>query len=189
MLGKNDLLNTMYERDSKTKAYIIKTRIDEYSSLFNDLDPSPLRKRDIDQDFFSYLDEASSDIPLRSHIVLHIQLPLKVKDSNQEDRVKAGLSTYYNFQLLTMNRQISGSYKNFASYLVIAFCSLFIAFYLGAIISDSFIEKTLVEGFYIGGWVFFWEALVVLAFKTRDLRDSSKRLKRIVKSGIHFFYE
>lgn len=43
-----DFLQTLYKRDKKSKAYIFEIQIDEYSDLFNSLDPSPLKRRDLD---------------------------------------------------------------------------------------------------------------------------------------------
>ncbi|MBI9099032.1 MAG: hypothetical protein JEY91_11175 [Spirochaetaceae bacterium] len=184
---RKNILQTKYTRDKKTKAYIFEIQVDQYSDLFNDLDPSPLKRRDLDQDFITYLEESSYDIPLQNQIVLHIYIPEDVRNKEQENRVISGLKTYYNFLLMTMNHQISISYKNFIIYLCISLSLLFTGFYLGSKISENFLLQTLVEGFYIGGWVFFWEAIALLAFKTRELRDSSRRYNRISNAGILFF--
>ena len=184
---RKNILQTKYTRDKKTKAYIFEIQVDQYSDLFNDLDPSPLKRRDLDQDFIAYLEESSYDIPLQNQIVLHIYIPEDVRNKELENRVISGLKTYYNFLLMTMNHQISISYKNFIIYLCISLSLLFTGFYLGSKISENFLLQTLVEGFYIGGWVFFWEAIALLAFKTRELRDSSRRYNRISNAGIIFF--
>lgn len=185
--SKKEFLQTLYKRDKKTKAYILEIQIDKYSDLFNSLDPSPLRRRDLDQDFISYVEESSFDIPLHNKIALHIFLPEEERDPEQENRVISGLKTYYHFQLLTMNHQISNSYKNFIIYIVISLISLFIGFYFDSKITGNFFFKALVEGFYIGGWVFFWEAIALIAFKTRELRENSKSLHRLSNAGIVFF--
>lgn len=97
------------------------------------------------------------------------------------------MKTYYKAQLMVMNHQIHNSYKNFVIYMFISCISLFIGFYLESKIPKNFMYRTIVEGFNIGGWVFFWEAIALVAFKTRELHDSSKRFKRISNSSILFF--
>ena len=40
--------------------------------------------------------------------------------------------------------------------------------------SDNFFLDVLVQGFFIGGWVFIWEALFIVGFKNRSLNHKIK---------------
>lgn len=182
-------LNTLYERDPSSKRYVISVRVNHYRDLFNDLDPSPLRRRDLDNDFIGYLDDSSLDIPLSFGTLLRIHAPESIRDPANEERVRAGVKTYYSFLHHTSMRRLRSSLRQVAIYVAIAVMALFAAFYLGARLPDNFLSRTLVEGFYIGGWVFFWEALVLLAIKNRETRVHGKRLRRIVQSPVEFWYE
>ncbi len=52
-------LEKIYERDKATGAYIISVAIDKYTDIFNEWDPAPFRKRDIDQDLRYFLEDCS----------------------------------------------------------------------------------------------------------------------------------
>ncbi|MBL7006753.1 MAG: hypothetical protein ISR78_06725, partial [Spirochaetia bacterium] len=58
------LINKVYDYNPETQAYIIKVSIKQYTHIFNDLDPAPLKRRDLNQDLLNYLDDCSFDIPL-----------------------------------------------------------------------------------------------------------------------------
>jgi hypothetical protein len=67
-LGGSTLEN-MYEKDPATNAFIIPVALKTYSDFFNLLDPSPLRKRDLNRDLRAYLEDSSSDISLKQEII------------------------------------------------------------------------------------------------------------------------
>jgi len=52
------------ERDEATNGFIMSVAIEKYVDIFNELDPAPFRKRDLDSDHRAYLEESSLDIPL-----------------------------------------------------------------------------------------------------------------------------
>ncbi len=189
MSQKRKVLNSVYERDKTSRAYIIKIKIDRYKDLFNDMDPSPFRNRDLDADFLSFVDNASLDIPLKYPVALQILVPEEIRDVERESRVIAGMRVYYNLLLNSVNRRIAGNLRNFVFYILVSLGLLFTAFYLGSTLPKNFLWKTFNEGFYIGGWVFLWEALVLLSFKTRELQEESRRLKRTANAAIDFRYQ
>jgi hypothetical protein len=51
----------IYERDPTTDGFVISTVIRKYADSFNELDPAPFRKRDLDIDLRVYMEESSLD--------------------------------------------------------------------------------------------------------------------------------
>lgn len=182
----NKILNYLYKRNPKSKAYIIEVKLNSYQDLFNNLDPSPLRKRDLDDDFITYLEESSIDIPMKNNIELHIFIPEEIQEPEKEERIKTGLKAYYNYKILTISREIKKFYKDTIAFIAFGICCLFLSFYLNAQIEYSVIFEIVVEGFNIGGWVFFWEALSILFFEVRKLKTEIKRFQRIINTKIQF---
>ena len=169
MKSKKALLEKIYDRDTISQAYIINISIDNYNDIFNDLDPAPFKNRDLDPDLRIYLDDCSIDIPLKNKVILNFNSPKEIQDEKKEKRVIIGLKTYFQFIKRSYKREISQSYKKIMVYIIISFILLLISSYFSSILPTDFIYVTLIEGLYIGGWVFLWEAIALFVFKNREV--------------------
>jgi hypothetical protein len=189
MKTRKSLLEKIYEQDPGSKAFIIKISIDHYKDIFNDLDPAPFKIRDLDPDLKIYLEDSSSDIPFKNEIILQFNAPKKIQDNEIEEKVIIGLRTYFQFLIRSFKRDIKRAYKKGLGYILTAFTFLLFAFYLISIIPEDFLYITLVEGLFIGGWVFLWEAIAVFVFKNRDINIQRKRYERFNEATINFVYQ
>lgn len=181
-------LENVYEKDVTTNAFVIAAAIDKYTDIFNELDPSPLRRRDLNTVLKVFLEDCSADIPLKYNVVLKFSIAGEVPDPEKESRIKLGLKTYFSFVHRLLDREIKESYQQSVSYVGIAFLLLLMAYSLGTIPSEDFVFKTLLVGINIGGWVFLWEAISTFAFKKRNVKNERAYYKRFTAAQIRFSY-
>ncbi len=178
------ILESIYEREGPGGAFIITTRVDDYSELFNYLDPAPFRRRDLDQDFLNYVNQCSEEIPLEYQVSLQIQLPGDKRDEEKEERVRRGIKSYYVHWDLAEQRKIHRSHQYSLVYAVIG---LLFILSVNFIVPDMEYLSTLIyEGLHVGGWVFLWEAFAELAFKSRDISQNKRRIRRAADAPIRF---
>ncbi len=118
-------LERIYEKDKDTGAFIISVALDHYEDVFNELDSAPWRRRDLDHDLRIFLEESSSDIPLKYDIILQFNVALERCDAEKEERLKLGLKTYFTFVRSSLQKQIRNSYERSMVYSVVAFFLLF----------------------------------------------------------------
>ncbi len=184
-----ELINKIYDYNPETHAYIIKVSIRQYTHIFNDLDPAPLKRRDLNQDLLNYLDDCSFDIPLKYKVNMQFVADITIKDEAKEKRVAAGLKTYFGFLLLALKRDINLAYKKCLVYIVSSFLLLFLSFYVSSALSlNSILLDTLIEGLSIGGWVFLWEAIALVVFKNHDTRIRYRKYDRLEQAVVDFIY-
>jgi len=181
-------LEKIYERDPATNAFIIAAAIEKYTDIFNELDPAPFRKRDLNHDLRVFLEDCSADIPLKHDVILQFNIANELPDAKKEERIKSGLKTYFSFVENLLGGEIRKSYQKSAFYVGIAFFLLFIAYSLRSVATDAVVFRTLVEGINIGGWVFLWEAISTFAFRKRETRSKNKHYKRFSSAQICFNY-
>jgi len=181
-------LEGIYERDQATNAFIIATAIDRYADIFNELDPAPFKKRDINQDLRVFLEDCSADIPLKYNVILQLNLLKDDSDPKKEERMTSGLSNYFYLITNQLKREINKSYQKGILYMSVSFFLLLVAYSLRLIPTNNAVFKTLVEGVNIGGWVFLWEAISTFAFKKRDVRNKKKHYERFTRAKIRFKY-
>lgn len=186
MNEKKSILKEIYDFNETNNAYKLEIKVLKYQDLFNSLDPAPLRKRDLDSDFVKYLEDFSADIPLKDNIQLEIYIPDTQLDDNEKHRVKTAIKSYYSFMLLDSKKKNSNQNKESAVFILISVVLLFVSFYISGSVKPNYFLKIIIEGFNIGGWVFFWEALNILIFKKRKVIKMSRIYKRILDARVSF---
>jgi hypothetical protein len=185
--NEKKILKDLYKFNQETNSYIVEVKLKTYSDIFNDLDPSPIKKRDLDQDFISYMDDSFEYLPLNCKVELHFYIPEKHEDIEKEKRIRTGIKTYYDFMMLFVLKQIKKLRKEVGIFIIISVFSLFTSFFLSSTVETNYFYKIIIEGFNIGGWVFLWEAINILIFKIRKLKDEIIRYERISTTPINFF--
>ena len=176
----------IYERDEATNGFIISVAIEKYADIFNELDPAPFRKRDLDSDLRAYLEESSLDIPLKHRIILQFNMANDPKETEKEGRIEAGLKTYFTFVRNELETKIRKSREKSAIYTIASFLLLATSYFLRTSLTGGAFLTTLFEGITIVGWVFLWEAISTLLFKNRDIRQRFGHYKRFSNAPIVF---
>jgi hypothetical protein len=178
----------IYERDPATNGFIISTVIGKYADIFNELDPAPFRKRDLDIDLRAYLEECSLDIPLKHKIILQFNVTNDPHDVEKEERIKAGLTTYFTFVRNELKTKIRKSREKSAAYTLASLLLLATSYSLRTSVAGGTVLATLFEGINIVGWVFLWEAISTLLFKNRDIKQRFSHYKRFCDAPIGFHH-
>jgi hypothetical protein len=180
-------LERIYEKDPGTGAFIVSIALDHYVDVFNELDSAPWRRRDIDHDLRVFLEECSSDIPLKYDVVLQFNVEQEKQDPAKEARLKLGLKTYFTFVRASLQRDIRSSYRRSLVYGLGAFLMIFTFYSLSASSANPFLS-TVFDVLSIGGWVFLWEAITTLAFESRKARDRYRMYQRFSMAQVRFTY-
>jgi hypothetical protein len=188
MKRANANLDGIYERDPATNAFIVATATERYTDIFNELDPAPFKKRDINHDLRVFLEDCSADIPLKYNVILQFNLLKDVPDPKKEERITSGLRNYFYLIINQLKREINRSYHKGTLYMGVSFFLLLVAYSLRTLSTNNAVFTTLVEGVNIGGWVFLWEAISTFAFKKRDVRNRKKHYARFTRAQIRFKY-
>lgn len=188
MAGRSNLLKKIYDRNDKTGSFIVKVSIARYSNIFNDLNASPMRMRDLDQDFICYLEDCSSDLPLKYDIELQLHCDNIPLDSSNEERVRAGIKNYSTLNMVKLKEKIVESYRISTIYFAVFTFLMITAFYLGPKLQSTIITETPLEGISIGGGVFLWETIALLFIKNRKTRRNFRRHERIEKASVSFIH-
>jgi hypothetical protein len=180
-------LERIYERDKATGAFIISIALDRYVDVFNELDSAPWRRRDLDHDLRIFLEDCSSDIPLKYDVIIQFNVELEKQDPVKEERLKVGLKNYFTFARTSLQKRIRRTYERSAFYSFTAFF-LILASYSLATISTNPLLSAVFDIISIGGWVFLWEAISELAFTGREARDRYKMYSRFSLAEVRFTY-
>jgi hypothetical protein len=114
--------------------------------IFNELAPTPFRKRDLDSDLRAYLEESSLDIPLKHRIILQFNIANDPKEPEKEGRIKAGLKTCFTFVRNELETKIMKSREKSAIYTIASFLLLATFYFLRTSLTGGAFLTTLFEG-------------------------------------------
>ena len=75
MQNQIKFLQSYYPFNKIMNSFVVEIALNSYADIFNDFDPSPYRKKDLNPELMNYLNDCSSDIPLDYPLILQFKLP------------------------------------------------------------------------------------------------------------------
>jgi hypothetical protein len=177
----------LYNFEESTNTYLIEVSLDNYDDVYDDWDPSPFKKRDIEDEFNDFIVNSSEDIPLNHNISIVLYLPISKKDEKKETTLISAYRNYYNYALVRLEKSQSNLNQKTIFYLLGSILLLSIGYFFFKD-DQSVALNVLHEGVFIGGWVFLWEFFTNVFIKTRESNFQYKLYKRLYKSQITFIY-
>lgn len=179
----------MYDRDKVTGAFIVEIALHRYKDVFNEWDPAPFKRRDVNPDLYLFLSECSSGIPFKYPLAIRLHIPKDAKDEAKENLIVSGMKNYFAFDANLIEKEIKESNGKILRYVTTAIAFLFLAFWLKGMFGENIFSTVLLEGLFIGGWVFLWEAFSVFSFDRKKIVRSMKKTQRFIDSEIRFRYD
>lgn len=182
-------LNQIYSYMDEDKCYLVQISLDSYDELFNAWDAAPLKRKDLEPDLLDFIEQVGNDLPISENVKLCFQLPLSEKDDKKEEISTEAI--YHNFTMIRhfINKELSKNNRKIMAYLTLGIIFLSASYFIQNLVSIEFPFSILFEGFFIGGWVMFWEAFSLFFFIGSELRRRRRRYIRYSKSKIEFQYK
>jgi hypothetical protein len=150
---KKRYFQKLYVYDDKSESYLIQVSLDDYNDVYNDWDPSPFKKRDIEKEFNDFIEESSKDIPLKHNVTIVLFLLVNKKDSAKEAAIVSAYRNFYNYAVEKQRREIISLHKKNIYYLVASLLFLSIGYFFKG--GQSVLIQVIHEGIFVGGWVFY----------------------------------
>ncbi|MFH1414522.1 MAG: hypothetical protein ABIH89_00330 [Elusimicrobiota bacterium] len=178
----------IYQTDKETGAFVIEVALDKYDEVFNEWDPAPYKKRDINHDLHTFLDECSDDIPLKYKLMIILNLPEEKRNDEKEQIILEGIMIYFLFMLDLVRKEIAVGNKRGMVYIAISAVFLVLAIIMQYKLQNNVLLSVLQEGLFIGGWVFLWETFNSFVFHNKINYSNIRKLKRFIDAKIEFRY-
>ena len=176
----------VYRNYEDTDRFLIEVALDNYEDMFNEWDPAPFKRRDIDPDLRTFLDDCSREISLKHPLAIAFFLPKGEIDPEKQQKCIEGLHTFFIFNRHLTERVIRYSRRTALRYLLIGLLFLLIAVGFDKQFEKTVLSGVLGQGLFIGGWLFVWEALSIIVFKGGTLNLRLKKWDRFLDAPITF---
>jgi hypothetical protein len=176
----------IYRTFENTDRLMIEVALDNYEDMFNEWDPAPFKRRDIDPDLRSFLDECSEELSLKRKIAIAFFIPKAEIDPEKQQKCAEGLRNYFEFNLYLSRKELRRLREDALKYFLFGIIFLATAVIFERSLQENVLWGILGQGLFIGGWVFLWEALTLLAFKNGELKHSILEWERFLDAPIVF---
>lgn len=181
-------LKKIYQQDAATGAFLIEAALDRYEDIFNEWDPAPYKRRDLNPDLRHYLEDSSNDIPFRDAVELRFTAPAQICSGDKESSVREGVSTYLACEVEAARKNLHRLHRLALINLCVATLLLTAVTQMGRLPAGGLLLAVLREGLTIGSWVFTWELISLFFFRRFELRRELKKWKRLSRSKVSFAY-
>jgi hypothetical protein len=167
---------------------IIEIRVGELRQLFNAIDPSPFRKRDLDPKVEQFIVDWSADFPTDAPLALVVHLERTSDVADEQRFLREAMSEYFAQRAIATRRNLRDLFRRGRISLAIALAFLATSIVVGDAIAAYFDEsrpaEVIREGFLIGGWVAMWRPIEVFLYDWWPIRAEARLFDRLSKMPV-----
>ncbi len=193
--SRSELLeNGTSDDKGKRDCSFIEVHLRELNQLFDGLDPSPFREKDLDGNAEEYIVESVKELPARGpcRLLIHVDRPTSLSD---ERVVGDAIRVHFARRSKLLRRDLRRLLRRglISLGIGVAFLAVFfiLAQVLNRLMGDSGLATLFREGLIIVGWVAMWRPLEIFLYDwwpivgQRRLYDRLSRVGvRIVQAGL-----
>lgn len=170
---QQDELPGIYRREGHW--HLVELKVSHPAQLFNSLDPSPFRERDLDAEAADYIVDALRELHGHRHVKLVVHLP-GACDERTRTAIPDAIQNYFRYRALGARLALRQVLRLGRSSLLVglAFLAVCSSLWMFVFTGEGMVDQLLHEGVLIIGWVAMWRPLDLLLYEwwplLRDLR-------------------
>lgn len=171
---------------------IIEIRIAELRQLFNAIDPSPFRQRDLDPRAEEFIVDWARDLPADAPWALVVHLDRPAGPVDEAAALRDAIHEYFGQRVIASRRRLRQLFRRGRISLVIALAFLTASIAVGdavaSYVGEGRMGGVIREGFLIGGWVAMWRPLEVFLYDWWPIRAEARLLQRLSTMPVRIEY-
>ena len=170
---------------------VIEVRVAELRQLFNAIDNSPFRERDLDPRAEEFIVEWARDLPRDAALALRVHLERAAGRADEATLLSKAIRQYFTARAAGSRRTLRELFRRGRISLLIALAFLGASLTLSDLIgkvSDGGFFAILREGFVIGGWVAMWRPLEVFLYDWWPILGEIRLLDRLSVMAVQIEY-
>lgn len=170
---------------------IIEVRVAELRQLFNAMDPSPFRERDLDPAAAAFIADWAAELPeaARPSLLVHLDRSAGAADENVilQDAVRQ----HFAREAASARRRLRLLLRRGRTSLAIGLAFLAAAIGLASLVQNALrggVAVVASESLLIGGWVAMWRPLEVFLYDWWPIRAETRRYDRLAAMPVRIQY-
>ena len=174
------------------KCAIIEVHVGELKQLFNAIDPSPFRDKDLDPKAEEFIVGWAKDLPRDASLALMIDLDREAGLPDEAAVLRGAIHEFFSQRAEAYRRRLRELFRVGRTSLLIGLIALASAIALGDFIAGlmkgSRIGDIVRESLTIGGWVSMWRPLEVFLYDWWPIRNEARLSDRLAAMPVRIRY-
>jgi hypothetical protein len=174
------------------KCAVIEVHVGELKQLFDAIDPSPFRERDLDPKAEEFIVAWAKDLPRDRSLALMVDLDREAGLPDEAAVLRDAIHEFFRHRAETHRQRLRELFRVGRTSLVIGLVALAAAIALGdflaTLLSGRRIEGIVRESLTIGGWVSMWRPLEVFLYDWWPIRNEARLSDRLAAMPIRIRY-
>jgi hypothetical protein len=162
---------------------LIEVHISELQQIFNSLDPTPFRARDLDPKAEAFIADWAREIHGAPPLGLLIHVDREVSSAEHITTVQSAVRDYFSERAAVTRRQLRQLFRVGRTSLVIGLAFLAASILLGDLAEDVLSQTRFAgvarESLLIGGWVAMWRPLEIFLYDWWPIRAEARLYDRL----------
>ena len=149
--------------------------------LFDERDPAPVHKRDLDDEAASYILTSFREIEDQKHVKLALYFESLDDFKGDEREIREAVKAHFAFQAQLKKREFKDIMNQGFVSLAIGLTFLFICSYIsdGTAKPNDLLGSMRYEGFFILAWVSMWRPISAFLYDWWPMRESAVMFRRL----------
>lgn len=167
---------------------VIDIRITDIRQLFNSLDPSPFRERDLDREAEEFIVEWADEYPLQNPLELVVRVPRELLDKARQSNIPEAVHNYFSYRTVASERRIRFQLREgrFALAIGLAFLGVCMLLrQLAGSITPAPLQQVFQEGLLILGWVAMWRPLQIFLYDWWPVRHHGRLCRKLASMKVN----
>jgi hypothetical protein len=180
------------ERDGR--AVVIEVGVPDLAHLFNAIDPSPFRERDLDPRAEEFIVGWARDVPHRAPLLLVVHLDKRPAEPGDEQAtVQDAIRKYFELRAQETRRRLRQLLRIGRTSLAIGIAFLAVTVGVGGMIEQAIegpgrLGEIVRESLLIGGWVAMWRPLEIFLYDWWPIRAEARLFERLAAMPVRVTY-
>lgn len=174
------------------KCAVIQVHVGELKQLFNSIDPSPFRNKDLDPKAEEFIVGWAKDMPRDTPLGLVVELDRPAGLPDEAAVLRDAIHEFFLQRAHAFRQRLRELFRVGRTSLVIGLVVLAGAIALGdflaSLMKGSGIGEILRESLTIGGWVSMWRPLQVFLYDWWPIRDEAQLSERLAAMPVRVRY-
>ena len=174
------------------KCSVIEVHVGELRQLFNSIDPSPFRNKDLDPKAEEFIVGWARDLPRDATLALVVDLDREAGLPDEAAVLRDAVHEFFSQRGQAFRRRLRELLRLGRTSLVIGLVALASAIALGdflaGLMKGSRIGEIVREGFTIGGWVSMWRPLEIFLYDWWPIRAEARLSDRLAAMPVRIRY-
>jgi hypothetical protein len=175
-----------------TDCRVIEVHVAELKQLFNAIDPSPFRERDLDPKAEEFIVGWAKEVPRNSQLALMVDLDRPAGLPDEAAVLREAIHEFFSQRGQEYRRRLRELFRVGRTSLAIGLIAVAAAVGLGDLIASlmksSHIGEILRESLSIGGWVSMWRPLEIFLYDWWPIRNEARLSDRLAAMPVRIRY-